>query len=210
LEERVRLRAAIAAERAELATFLRTLSDEDWLLPSLCDGWRVRDVVAHLLIDTIPLGQYVAVAARQRTPHRINQFFVDAHRDLPTSELVRRLESTVGHGAFATLMPRVALADLVVHHQDIRRPLARPRAIEPARLLHALRHPDPFARPRRNTAGLRFIASDIDWAAGSGREVRGTGEALALAIVGRPAVLSELEGDGVSLLARRIQRDTDG
>ena len=101
-------------------------------------------------------------------------------------------------------MPRGMLADLVVHHQDIRRPLGRPRSIDPDRLLHALREPNRFAHPRRITKGLRFTATDLDWTAGAGPEVRGPGEALALAMVGRGAVVGELSGPGVAILAPRI------
>lgn len=201
------VREMITAERAELVEFLRTLSDDDWLVPSLCQGWRIRDVVGHLLIDTVSAATYVGALLRLHSLHRVNQYFVDQTKDLPTPELVRQLERTLGRrGWLSGAMPSTALADLVVHHQDIRRPLGRPRTIDPARLLHTLNHPDPFASsPRRNTRGLKFVASDVDWAVGSGPEVCGTGEALALAIVGRPTVLNELEGDGVPFLMQRIR-----
>lgn len=199
------LREMIAAERADLVEFLRTLSDDDWLVPSLCKGWRVRDVVAHLSVDTVSIAAYVGALVRERTPDRVNQHFVDEAKDLPTPDLVSRLESTIGRGWASRTMPSIILADLVVHHQDIRRPLGRPRTIDPVRLLHALQHPDPFANPRRYTKGLKFVASDLDWATGSGPEVRGAGEALALAMVGRSAVLDDLEGDGVGLLSQRIR-----
>jgi uncharacterized protein (TIGR03083 family) len=195
----------VAAERAELVAFLRTLSDDDWVAPSLCARWRVRDVVAHLLIDTVSVPTYLGVGVRKRSPARINQYFVDSAKDQPPSELVNLLESTIGRGWTARTMPGVILSDLVVHHQDIRRPLGRPREIDSARLLHALDHPDPFANPRRYTQGLKFVAVDVGWATGSGAEVRGAGEALALAMVGRGAVIDELDGDGVAMLAQRVR-----
>src|SRR5690606_41760222 len=37
------------AERADLLAFLRGLTPEQWEAPSLCAGWRVRDVVAHVV-----------------------------------------------------------------------------------------------------------------------------------------------------------------
>ncbi len=51
--------------------------------------------------------------------------------------------------------------------------------------------------------GLRFEASDLDWSAGEGPTVRGPGEAMLLAMAGRP-VLDELSGDGVSTLRERL------
>jgi uncharacterized protein (TIGR03083 family) len=194
----------IAAERSELLEFLRTLSADEWLVPSLCEGWRVRDVVAHLLWDNVSIGRYLWVGARYLRPDRVNQYYVDRARDVPTSELLACLESTIGGGWISRTMSAGVLADLVVHHQDIRRPLGRPRSIEPARLLHALRQPNRFAHPRRITKGLKLTATDVDWTSGAGPEVRGSGEAVAMAIVGRAAVLDELTGDGVAILAQRI------
>lgn len=137
----------VAAERADLVEFLRTLSGDDWLVLSLCEGWRVRDVVAHLLIDTVPVAKYVGTLVRKQSFDRVNQYFVDEAKNLPTPELVSRLESTIDRGWVSRTMPGVILSDLVVHHQDIRRPLGRPRTIDPARLLHTLRNSDPFANP---------------------------------------------------------------
>ena len=41
------LRAAVVAERAELVDLLAALPADRWDAPTLCDGWRVREVVAH-------------------------------------------------------------------------------------------------------------------------------------------------------------------
>lgn len=201
-------RALVTDERRDLVGLLRTLSGEEWQAPSLCEGWRVRDVVAHLLYDTIPLWQYLGLMARSGfSVNRINQRLVDGQRATPTSELADRLERSIAHGTLARVAPAVALADVLVHHQDIRRPLGRTRSIPEERLLSVLNHPDPFAFPWRHTRGLRLVATDVDWQKGSGPEVRGTGEAIALATVGRPVVLDELTGDGVPELRRRLQRN---
>jgi hypothetical protein len=82
--------------------------------------------------------------AKYRSPDHVNQYYVDQARDLPTSELLTGLASTVGGGWTSRTRPKGILADLVVHHQDFRRPLGRPRTIEPARLRHALQKPNPF------------------------------------------------------------------
>ena len=201
-------RVLVTDERRDLVDLLRTLSDEEWQAPSLCEGWRVRDVVAHLLYDTIPLWQYFGVMARSGfSTNRINNRLVDSERAAPTSELVDRLERSIGHGTLARVAPAVALADVLVHHQDIRRPLGRTRSIPEERLLSVLNRPDPFAFPWRYIRGLRLVATDVDWQKGSGPEVQGTGEAIALATVGRPVVLDELTGEGVPQLRRRLQHN---
>ena len=202
------LKHMIAAERRELLEFLRTLAADDWVAPSLCEGWRVRDVVAHLLWDNVSVGRYLWVGATYRHPDRVNQYYVDQAKHLPPSALLAGLESTIGGGWISRIMAEGVLADLVVHHQDIRRPLGRPRTIDPDRLLHALAKPNRFAHPRRITKGLKFVAADVGWSAGAGPEVRGPGEALALAMVGRAIVLPELTGSGVPILAERISPAT--
>lgn len=194
----------VAAERRDLVDFLRTLSHDDWLVPSLCEGWLVRDVVAHLMVDTFSITAYAAALMRKHSADRVNQHFVDRAKTLPIEDLINRLESTIGRGWASFTMPGVMLADLVVHHQDVRRPLNRSRMIHDSRLRHTLSNADPFAKPHRYVRGLKWVALDIDWTRGPGPEVRGSGEALALAMVGRSAVIPELEGEGVRLLAQRL------
>ncbi len=53
------------AEREDLAGFLATLSPEQWQAPSLCEGWRVHDVVAHMLsYDELSATQLASRMAR--------------------------------------------------------------------------------------------------------------------------------------------------
>jgi hypothetical protein len=53
--------------------------------------------------------------------------------------------------------------------------------------------------------GLRLVATDLDWSHGSGPEVRGPGEALMVALAGRPLALAALAGDGVDVLELRLR-----
>ena len=57
--------------------------------------------------------------------------------------------------------------------------------------------------PRRRVAGLRFEATDLDWARGTGPVVAGPAEALMLAITGRSVALTDLDGPGVPILRSR-------
>lgn len=198
------VREMLACERRDLVELLHTLTPEEWEAPSLCEGWRVRDVVAHLLYDTIPLHRYLLAAVRNGpSVDRFNNRLVDNERLTPPSTLLARL-SSIENGTLSPLSPKISLADMLVHHQDIRRPLGRERTIDPGRLRSVLAHPDPFAFTRRYTRGLRFVATDLTWSKGDGPEVRGTGEALALAAAGRRVVLGELDGDGMAILRERL------
>ncbi len=196
------IRGLLAAERAELTTLLRDLRDAEWDAPTLCTGWRVRELVGHLRYEAIPLTEYAGIAVR-------NRFSIDGVNNTMAAEGARRTPAELlaefesAPRTISRLWPRLGLADLLVHQQDIRRPLGRPREIPADRLKAVLDHPDPFARPGRLTRGLQFVATDFDWVKGSGLPVRGRGEALALAMVGRPVVLDELDGEGVAELRRR-------
>jgi uncharacterized protein (TIGR03083 family) len=96
----------------------------------------------------------------------------------------------------------------MIHHQDIRRTLDLPRQIPPERLRRVLDlvPPNPRLRAGARIRGLRLQATDIDWAHGSGLEVRGTGEALLMAMAGRRQAVGELTGPGQPRLATRVPR----
>jgi uncharacterized protein (TIGR03083 family) len=101
------------------------------------------------------------------------------------------------------------LTDLQVHSQDIRRPLGPPHELRRDRLRVSLDflvggRAVGFA-PKHRPAGLRFEATDLDWAWGSGPLVSGTAEAVMAALTGRRVVLTDLDGDGVAELRGRIE-----
>ncbi|HEY5989743.1 MAG TPA: hypothetical protein VIV12_25680 [Streptosporangiaceae bacterium] len=109
-------------------------------------------------------------------------------------------------GLPAALGGRGALVEALIHYQDIRRALGRPRPIPAERLLPALRvaliAPDigGFWRIR----GVRLVATDLGFSAGAGPEVRGPAETLLMAIAGRHGVVGEMSDPGQRRLARRI------
>lgn len=57
---------AIDAERASLADLLDSLGEQEWEVPSLCAGWRVRDVAAYLTLAQIRPLPAVVAAVRAR------------------------------------------------------------------------------------------------------------------------------------------------
>jgi uncharacterized protein (TIGR03083 family) len=197
------------AERADLLAFLRGLTPEQWEAPSLCAGWRVRDVVAHVVSYEGLGGRELArrLARGRLRLARTNAVGVAEMERAAPGELLAQLERhlepeglTTGFGC------RVALLDALIHHQDIRRPLGASRAIPAERLVPALafaRFAPPIGAFWR-ARGLRLIATDVDWSGGRGPEVRGPGEALLMAIAGRRGAVEELDGPGQPTLAGRI------
>lgn len=102
---------------------------------------------------------------------------------------------------------RNIVPDILVHGQDIAIPLGRPRPMPTPAAVAAASRVWTMGWPfwaRRRLSGLRLSATDADWTAGAGPEVRGPIAALLLALTGRAAALSHLTGDGADDLARRL------
>jgi uncharacterized protein (TIGR03083 family) len=194
-------------ERAELADFLATLAPQDWAAPSLCTEWTVKDVVAHVISyeELGPLG-LVRRFAKGRIV-RANQVGVDEFTTLDSQQLLEFLRTHLQpRGLTAGFGGMIALVDGTIHHQDIRRSLGRPRVIPAARLERVLRlmPGNPRLGAGRRIRGLRLHATDVVWAHGHGPEVTGPGEALLMAMGGRPVALADLDGPGLPTLSRRL------
>ena len=138
--------------------------------------------------------------------NRINQVAVDEHRARSPEELRQMVADHLQpRGLTAGFGGMIALVDGMIHQQDIRRALGIHRAILPpapgrARL-RALRARRPRRLARRR---VRLTATDVDWSYGTGPEVRGPGEALLMAMAGRPHALPDLAGPGKAKLAKNI------
>lgn len=101
------------------------------------------------------------------------------------------------------------LADALVHAGDMRRPLGLAHRPPPERVLAVLSFLTSgrafgFVR-RRDLAGVRLIADDVDFVWSSGPQVRGRAANLMMAVCGRAMVLADLAGPGVSVLAMRMR-----
>ncbi|GAB3698739.1 maleylpyruvate isomerase family mycothiol-dependent enzyme [Saccharopolyspora tripterygii] len=197
------------AERTDLAEYLATLTPQQWEEPSLCAGWRVRDVVAHAIsYDGLTWFDVLKRAARAGfRPAAINDLGVAESRARTNGDLLARLRDNLRPTGPLTVMGgMIPLVDALIHHQDIRRPLGHPRDIPPERLRAALRlslRAPPIGAGTR-AAGLRVVATDLDWSRGDGPVVEGPGEALLMALAGRPTSVAELSGDGVKTLVARL------
>lgn len=196
-------------ERADLAEFLATLSPEQWSTPSLCAGWTVRDVVAHVISfeELDARGLIRRFAKGFLLPDRINAVGVAASSARNPVELIALLnEHLEPRGLMAAFGGLAGLVDGLIHHQDIRRPLEMKRDIPAERLLPALSFAmkTPLIRGFWHARGLRMIATDLDWSTGKGPEVSGTAEAILMAIAGRPAAVADLDGAGQQKLAHRL------
>lgn len=200
-------RALASAERADLAAFCRTLSAAEWEKPSLCEGWRVRDVIAHLVqVDEGSVFRHALGFVRAGLSiDRFNAIGIRRYASWTTERLVETLEAQIDLGWLSrTRRGLPALAETVIHHQDIRRALGSPRSIPPERLLATLGAPETFTGASRRAGGLHLVATDLDWTRGEGAEVKGPAEAIIMALAGRKVALTGLRGPGVEIIAGRI------
>ena len=200
----------IADERRRLADLADSLTGEQLETRSLCDAWTVKEVVGHLVAvvaaSNVTALRLLLISAFN--VHKANARLAALTADRPAAELAALLRE---HATNRFRPPVVgypgALTDLQVHGQDVRRPLGLPHNLLPDRLRVSLDFLTggravgftPKARP----AGLRFETTDVDWAWGHGPVIRGTGEAVILALTGRRVALADLDGAGVAVLRSR-------
>ncbi len=202
----------IAEQRRLLADLLAELDEDQWERPSLCEQWRVKDVAAHLALtpQSPGLPTILIKAARGRFDfNRLNRGLAVAHADRPTGQLVDQLREFADSRrkpAITTLDNLVF--DTLVHVQDIAIPLgltvAMPVDAARAGAERVWRMGWPFWAKRR-LRGLRLVATDAEWSAGAGAEVRGPVQALLLLLTGRTeTALPHLDGPGAEILADQL------
>lgn len=148
------------------------------------------------------MNRWLAEEARRLASKRTNPALVDGMRSA-------EFEKTIYWRT--TPWPQFALTELVVHSQDIRRPLGIAETPSTAHLVTAA---DVFARPsgfnplrrvfQRRLPPTRFEASDHIWSHGDGPVARGPLEAIVMVLAGRPDALRDLSGDGVPQLEHAL------
>jgi len=199
-------------ERRELRRLLQSLTPDQWEQGSLCAGWTVRELAVHLVgwDDLLlyrsrrehlrALVQFSTLyAASLGSMTRLNHRIQTRAGDLAPEELLRRFGADDGpelKWLFDGTNPGGHLAEYVIHHQDIRRPLGLPRDIPPDRLVAALdgvlKLPEVRLSAWRRLRRRRWEATDVDWARGRGPVARGPGEAILMVLAGRSAMANEL------------------
>jgi uncharacterized protein (TIGR03083 family) len=201
----------IHEERASLSEFLGTLTPDQWSTPTWCDKWTVQDLVGHLV-----------AAARITAPHFFagvvsKGFSFDkfVEGDLASyaagtpAEVKERFDGIITSTRKPPGPAYVALGEVMVHGEDIRRPLGVKGDHKPEHLValaDAYRKTGVPLYGKKRIDGLRMHATDVDWSSGSGPEVEGPCMSLVLAMVGRGGALDDCSGPGVETLRTRAGR----
>lgn len=199
--------AAIAGERRALADVLDDLTPEQWATASLCAGWTVQDVVAHLMAG--PAGKtsdFLKAMLRARGRfHVANRLLATQRSALGPDRLIADLRTQAeSHFSPPGYDWHAPLTDLMLHRLDILVPLGLTQApaddVWPSVLGFLVSSRARAAFTGRRLPDLTYRATDVDWTSGSGAVVEAAAADLALAITGRPVQVGSLNGPGASSL----------
>lgn len=195
-------------ERQSLSDFLGTISDEQWTAPTWCDKWNVQELVGHL-----------TAAGNITAPHFFAGFvkcgfsfdkFVDG--DLRTyaqgspDDVKARFDAIINSNRKPPGPAYVALGEVMVHGEDIRRALGTKGEHAPEHLTTLAELYKKTGAPlngKKRVPGLKLTATDVEWSTGEGPEVSGPCMSLIMAMVGRGQALADCDGDGVDMLRAR-------
>lgn len=202
---------AVDEGRTRLAGLVRPLTAPQWATASLCTGWTLRDVLAHVTMPLMGNGALAAMALRH--PGGSNRLIREGSREIARrhtpAQLVDRLEQLVGNRrTFPGLSVREVHLDLLAHTLDIALPLALDPDLPVDHLRVAADHALHLAGGRKGKVfehlpldRVRLQATDTDWSHGSGPEVTGAMSDLYLLVTGRRAGLGRVTGPGVAALS---------
>ncbi|HEV3265191.1 MAG TPA: maleylpyruvate isomerase family mycothiol-dependent enzyme [Acidimicrobiales bacterium] len=198
----------IHGERAQMVETLTALSGEQWAAPSLCEGWTVQEATGHILAaaEQTPVNFYKELIS---AGFKFDVFTDRAAKRLGAigpDELIRRIQARTTTTNHPPAPVMAMLGEIIVHGEDIRRPLGlQHRAPEAALVALAdnYKKTNILLGAKRRIAGLKLNATDSDWVWGDGPEVSGPLLSLIMAMTGRTGADSDLTGEGVTTLAAR-------
>ena len=193
-------------ERRALIEDLAGLTEEQWETPSLCGGWTVHDVAAHLVDNarTTRLGIVAAMIRARFDFDRQNDQGVARERGASPAETLERLRAVAGRTTTPPAPLDSRLVEEVAHGEDVRRPLGVTRDYPTETVARALayqvRTSVAVGGGRQRVQGVQLRATDTDITIGEGAEVAGPAASILLAVSGRADALADLTGPGVARL----------
>ena len=204
------IQAATAAERRAQVELYASLSEEEWDTPSLCSGWRVREVLAHTTMPfrySVPKVAWEMLKARGSFGRMADRRARIDARELSAGQLWDSLRDNVEHPwAPPGGGPLGALSHDVIHGLDVSVPLGLDHLASPERVAMVL----GGLQPRQLTffgvdlEGVELRATDVDWTYGSGEPVQGRAQDLLLLVCGRQVPAGRLHGPASARFARAV------
>lgn len=207
--DRSKTRELVHAERLRLIDDLEGLAPHEWSTPSLCDGWTVHDVLAHLLV-TAMTHRFAFVGSMMRARgdfHRANELGIRRWKREDPQQTLAEFRRAQHETRTPPAHPATRLVEAYVHGEDLRRPLGitgrYPSEGIHGALAHQLRTRVSFEGGRERAEGLRLIDTDSGVSWGTGPEVSGAAIDLLLAVSGRTVSTKLLTGPGSDQLVAR-------
>lgn len=199
---------AIHEEREALAADVAPLTDAQWDTPSLCEGWTVRDVVAHMTgtAKVTTLSFFPKLIGSGFSFNRMQAKDIAAERGTSPADTLARFKAESGSSKHPPGPTDSWLGEVLIHAEDIRRPLGIAHTYAhgaAVRVADFYKGSNLIVGAKRRIAGLRLRATDADWSNGEGPEVSGPIVSLVLAMTGRKAALPDLTGEGLATLSSR-------
>jgi uncharacterized protein (TIGR03083 family) len=200
--------AVVHTERKALASDLTGMPPERWESESLCSGWTIRDVLAHMAATAkiTPASFFPKLIGNGFSLSRMQAKDIAAQKGASPGDTLAGFESVVDSKKAPPGPPATMLGETIVHSQDIRAALG----IEHTYPVEAVVEVADFYKgsnlilgTKRRIAGVTLRATDTDWSHGSGPEVTGPMLSLLMAMTGRKVALDSLSGEGVGTLRSR-------
>ena len=208
----------VSDERLRLASYGKTLTARQWKTASLCEGWNIADVYAHLVLES-RYKSYEVLPSLIKGRGNIHTMMDALARKyavrMSQIELTQMLKDDANAKIAPVLVsPLEVLIDLVIHSADIKLALREDWEVAPEIMEHILSkwHPSQFRfgtitnRIRRRMKKLHWTAEDYEWSVGQKGwpKISGSGKFLIFAISGREHALQYLSGNGLKELRQRV------
>ncbi len=202
----------VAAGRLAFADMVDALDESQMSSPTLCEGWDVHTLTAHMLLPfEVTFARFALASLRHRgNTARTVDALTRRIATSPAADLVAELRSQAHTQVAPRRVGREAqLVETAVHLRDVARPLELGADVPLKHwraVLDYLVSPSvaPDVMPRGRLDGLALTATDQDWRRGHGKGLEGTSEAIAMALTGRAVALDDLGGPGRAVLAGRL------
>jgi uncharacterized protein (TIGR03083 family) len=198
----------IHVERRSLASDLASLSEQQWSVPSLCDGWTVRDVLAHMTATAkiTPASFFPKLLGSGFSFTRMQRKDIASERGTSAQDTLGRFRDVAGSVKHPPGPIDTMVGETIVHAEDIRRPIGIKHTYPSeaaVRTADFYKGSNLIVGTKRRIAGLTLRATDTDWSHGTGPEISGPIVSLVMAMTGRKASLEDLSGDGLNTLRGR-------
>jgi uncharacterized protein (TIGR03083 family) len=198
----------IHAEPTALADTLADLHEDQWNTMSWCEGWSVHKLTGHVVAASEQTFAhfYWELASAGFNFDRFTDRGAQKVAEASSEELVVRLRARLTTTNRPPAPVLAMLGEIVVHGEDIRRPLEFEHHSPEAALVavaEGWKNSNLLIGTKRRIAGVTLRATDVSWSHGQGPLVQGPLQSLVLAMTGRKRAHGDLEGEGLALLAAR-------